>query len=86
METGHELFIHGLTDILDGEQQLVDALETLADDSTNPQLKRAFEMHRRETQRQIERLNQCFELLGENARAIRMQGPERINRREAGIF
>jgi ferritin-like metal-binding protein YciE len=65
METGHELFIHGLTDILDGEQQLVDALETLADDSTNTQLKKAFEMHRRETVRQIERLNQCFELLGE---------------------
>ena len=40
MQTGHELFIHGLTDILDGEQQLVDALETLADDSANPQLKR----------------------------------------------
>jgi ferritin-like metal-binding protein YciE len=74
METGHELFIHELADILDGEQQLVDALETLAEDSTNPQLKKAFEMHRRETERQIERLNQCFELLGETPEQSECKG------------
>ena len=27
MQTGHELFLHGLSDILDGERQLVEALE-----------------------------------------------------------
>jgi ferritin-like metal-binding protein YciE len=74
METGHELFIHGLTDILDGERQLVDALQELADDSTNPQLKKAFETHRKETERQIERLNQCFELLGETPEESECKG------------
>ncbi|HEX3152983.1 MAG TPA: DUF892 family protein [Candidatus Angelobacter sp.] len=74
MESGHELFIHGLTDILDGEQQLVDALQKLADDSTNPQLKKAFETHRRETEEQIERLNQCFQLLGETPEQSECKG------------
>ena len=74
METGHELFLHGLTDILDGEQQLVDALEKLAADSTNPQLKKAFETHRRETEGQIERLNQCFDLLGETPEQSECKG------------
>jgi ferritin-like metal-binding protein YciE len=66
MQTGHELFVHGLADILDGERQLAEALRELSEDSTNAQLKKAFESHRRETEGQIERLNQCFELLGES--------------------
>ena len=65
MQTGHELFIHGLNDILDGERQLVNALEENANESSRAELKKAFEQHRKETEGQIERLEQCFELLGE---------------------
>jgi ferritin-like metal-binding protein YciE len=65
METGHELFIHGMNDILDAERQLVEALQKLENDSSNPQLKKAFATHRQETEGQLERLQQCFELLGE---------------------
>lgn len=66
MQTGHELFVHGLNDILDAEHRLVEALQELENDSTNPQLRNAFAQHRKETQHQIERLNQCFELVGES--------------------
>src|SRR5579863_4500540 len=48
METGHELFIHGMTDMLDAERQLVQALQELEDDSANSQLKKAFAKHREE--------------------------------------
>ncbi len=65
METGHELFVHGMTDMLDAERQLVQALQELEDDSANSQLKKAFAKHREETEGQIERLQRCFELLGE---------------------
>ena len=65
METGHELFIHGMNDMLDPERQLVEALQELENDSSNSQLKRAFATHRKETEGQLERLQQCFELLGE---------------------
>jgi ferritin-like metal-binding protein YciE len=74
MRTGHELFVHGLTDILDGERQLVEALQQLSDDSSNEQLKKAFERHRKETEGQIERLTQCFELLGETPEQTECKG------------
>src|SRR5438105_8412134 len=65
MQTGHELFMHGLNDILDGERQLVDALEENASDSSRGELKKAFEQHRNQTEQQVKRLEQCFALLGE---------------------
>ena len=65
MQTGHELFVHGLNDMMDAERQLIDALEELAGDSSRADLKKAFEQHRRETEGQIQRLEQCFKLLGE---------------------
>jgi Mn-containing catalase len=74
MQTGHELFVHGLTDMLDGERQLVEALQELSDDSNNDQLKKAFASHRKETERQIERLTQCFELLGETPEETECKG------------
>ena len=67
MKTGHELFVHGMSDILDAERQLVNALAELENDSTNPQLKKAFASHRNETEGQAERLEKCFQLLGEEA-------------------
>ena len=66
MQTAHQLLLHGMTDMLDGERQLVQALQELEGDSTNAQLKKAFASHRKETEGQVERLEQCFELLGES--------------------
>ena len=74
METGHELFVHGLNDMMDAERQLVEALEENANDSSRPELQKAFEQHRRETEGQIERLQQCFELLGEEAEDTECHG------------
>jgi ferritin-like metal-binding protein YciE len=74
MKTGHELFVNGLTDMLDGEKQLVQALQQLADDSSNDQLKRAFLSHRKETEGHVQRLNECFKLLGENPELIECKG------------
>jgi hypothetical protein len=42
MQTGHELFVHGLNDMMDAERQLVDALEELASDSS-PEAPISFE-------------------------------------------
>jgi ferritin-like metal-binding protein YciE len=74
MQTGHELFIHELNDMLDGEERLVSALQELENDTTNPQLKEAFATHRKETQGQVERIGQCFELLGEDAETAECGG------------
>jgi ferritin-like metal-binding protein YciE len=74
MQTGHELFVHGLNDMMDAEHQLVDALEELASDSSRADLKKAFEQHRKETEGQIERLQQCFQLLGEESEETECHG------------
>src|SRR5437660_12787673 len=65
METGHELFVHEMSDMLDAESQPVEALQPLEKDATNAQLKKAFAIHRKETEEHVERLQQSFELLGE---------------------
>jgi ferritin-like metal-binding protein YciE len=74
MQTGREFFIHGLTDIYDAEQQLVEALGELAQDSSNAQLKKAFESHRQQTEKQVERLDQVFEILGEQPEQTECHG------------
>ena len=74
MRTGHELFVHGLSDMMDAERQLVEALEENANDSSRAELKKAYEQHRKETEGQIERLQQCFELLGEEAEDTECHG------------
>ena len=74
MQTGHELFIHELNDILDAEHQLVEALGENIEDSSRPELKKAFEQHRKETEGQVERLEQCFELLDEQAEETECHG------------
>ena len=65
METGHEMFLHELQDMMDAEHQLVEALGELSEDSSRSDLKKAFEKHRSETEGQVNRLEKCFELLGE---------------------
>src|SRR5437588_2590546 len=67
MQTAHELFLHGLKDMLDAERQLVEALGKQAEVSNRPELRKAFESHREQTQNQAERLEQVFESLEEQA-------------------
>ena len=74
MQTGHELFIHELSDMLDAERQLVEALEKNASDSSRPELRKAFEQHRKETEGQIQRLEKCFELLDEQPEETECHG------------
>jgi ferritin-like metal-binding protein YciE len=74
MQTGHELFVHGLNDMMDAERQLVQALQENANDSSRKELKKAFDQHRKETEGQIERLQQCFELLSEQPEETECHG------------
>ena len=74
MQTGREFFIHCLTDIYDAEQQLVEALGELEQDSSNAQLKKAFGTHRAQTEKQVQRLDQVFQILGENPEQTECHG------------
>lgn len=62
--TLEEAFIHGLSDIYSAEKQITKALPKLARAATNPKLVKGFEKHLRETEGQIERIDQIVEQTG----------------------
>jgi ferritin-like metal-binding protein YciE len=63
-----ELFAETLKDIYFAEKQILRALPKMAKEAESPELKQAFETHRDQTERHVERLNEVFEQLGRPAR------------------
>ena len=64
MESLQELMIEEMRDIYNAETQLTKAMPKMAKKASNPQLKKAFETHLRETEGQIQRLQKIFDKLG----------------------
>ena len=62
------LFLDTLKDIYYAEKQIYKSLPKMAKAANSDQLRAAFEKHHDETEGQIERLEQIFELLGKPAR------------------
>lgn len=62
-----ELLIEQLQDLLHAEAQLMAALPKMSEAANGPKLKEAFEKHQLETEIQLQRLREVFEMLGENA-------------------
>ncbi|HXE81290.1 MAG TPA: DUF892 family protein [Vicinamibacterales bacterium] len=60
MTTIDELFEHELKDIYGAEQRLLEALDEMAAETTDPDARKAFQQHRKETQNQIKRLDRVF--------------------------
>jgi Mn-containing catalase len=73
-----ELLIDQLRDILHAEKQLTKALPKMAEAARFDQLRELFEVHLAETEGQVERLNECFELLGKSPRAKPCKGMQGI--------
>ena len=72
----NELFVHDLEDIYFAEHQLLDALEDLAEETEDEEIADAFREHREETQNQIERLEQVFDMIGEPPEKEECEGIE----------
>src|SRR4051812_24955105 len=68
MNTMDELFHTMLQDVYYAEKQLLKSLNKMAKKASNSQLERAFTNHRTETEGQIERLDQVFEMLDKKPR------------------
>lgn len=63
-----DLFLDTLKDIYYAERQILKALPKMAKAATSPELKAGFEQHHGETEGQVERLQQVFDILGKPAR------------------
>ena len=68
LESLRDLLVEQLQDLYDAEHRITKALPKMAKAATSPELKAAFEKHLKETEGQIERLDQVFEQLGEKAK------------------
>jgi len=64
-----DLFVEQLQDLYDAEQRLVTALPKMAAAAHNSALKSAFQEHLRQTEGQVNRLEQVFRILGQSAKA-----------------
>jgi|SRR5581483_4978936 len=62
-----ELLVEELQDLLHAETQLTAALPKMAQAAHAPKLREAFEKHLQQTENQVERLKEAFEMLGEKA-------------------
>lgn len=64
-----KLFIHQLSDLYYVEKMLLKALPRMAKAADSEELSEALEMHLSETEQQVDRLEEVFEVIGRTARA-----------------
>lgn len=64
----NDLFLDTVKDIYFAEKQILKSLPKMAKAANSDKLRAAFEKHHAETEVQVERLEQIFELLGKSAR------------------
>jgi len=74
----NELFLDTLKDIYYAEKQILKTLPKMAKAAQSEKLSAAFEKHQEETEGQIERLEQIFELIGKPARGKRCDAMDGI--------
>lgn len=65
LDTLQKLFVNELQDLYHAEKQLLKALPKMAAGASSDELKDAFETHLKETEVQVDRLEEVFELIGE---------------------
>jgi ferritin-like metal-binding protein YciE len=76
LETMEDLLVHQLRDIYNAEKQILKALPKLAKQVTNETLEQALLDHVEETQGQVARLEECFELLEVSSRGKKCKAME----------
>lgn len=65
-----ELALHSLQDIYDAEQQALKAMPKMMQAASSQELKMAFQQHQQETEQQVQRLEQLFEMMGQKPQGV----------------
>ena len=68
IRTMDDLFLHVLQDIYYAENRIVKALPDMIEKATNRELTAALKSHLGETEKQVKRLEQAFEMIGQPAK------------------
>ncbi|HLH60071.1 MAG TPA: DUF892 family protein [Ktedonobacteraceae bacterium] len=65
IQSAKELFLTEMGDMYSAEQMILQILPQLAKESNNQQAVNAYNMHEQQTRQQIQNLEQCFQILGQ---------------------
>jgi ferritin-like metal-binding protein YciE len=76
LESLKDLYIEQLQDLYSAENQILKALPDMEQRAQHPELKSAFQEHRRVTEEQVRRLEQIFDDLGQSPRGHHCKGME----------
>ena len=76
VDTLRDLFVKELSDIYSAEKQLLKALPKMAKKASFPELREAFEMHTKQTEGHVARLEDVFGQLGEKPKRVKCKGME----------
>ena len=76
MDSLRELYVDELKDLWSAETQITKALPKMMKAATNPKLKKAFNSHLKQTERQIKRLERIFKEIDESPRGKKCVGME----------
>jgi len=68
MKSLEDLFLHHLKDVYYAEKQIMKALPKVAKKADSAKLRKAFEDHLKETEGQVGRLEQVFDIFGQKAK------------------
>ncbi len=86
LSTLRDLFVHELKDIYSAEKQITKALPKLAKAASSKELSLALKNHLEVTQRQIERLEEIFEIIGKSPRGPKCEGMEGLLKEGAKLL
>jgi ferritin-like metal-binding protein YciE len=86
MESLKELYVEELKDLWSAENQITKALPKMIKAATHPKLKKAFNTHLKQTERQIKRLERIFKELDESPRGKKCVGMEGLLKEGAELI
>ena len=81
-----ELFHHTLQDIYYAEKQILKAIPKMAAGAKSPELKKAFEHHKDQTEVQITRLEDVFKMIDKPAKGVKCDAIEGILKEGEGVL
>lgn len=74
IKTLHEAFLHEMSDVMNGEQQLLAAMDEMHGMAKNAQVKQGLQQHITQTKKQVENLEKAFAELGEKPEKVTCKG------------
>lgn len=76
LDTLKDLYVEGLKDLYSAEKQILKALPKMMKAATDPELKRGFMMHERQTKQHVQRLERICKELGKSPTGKKCIGME----------